>query len=185
MNEYLRDFINENVSTDCGGDKGLTSPETIQNKINEILNRLDRLEAGLGMTITLQDQLALTFFDMTGIVSDSIGGGPGGNGPYVTPAFPIPESGTITRVTAIGHLVESSVPGSKIFLQFATKRGSAITNFEVEASQRDGPFSVTMNVPVLGDDYFVYTGMRSSTAFAVMPCHAYLQLPARTYQVER
>ena len=62
MSEYLRDFINENVSVDCGGDKGLTSPGSIQNKINEILNRLDRLEAGLGMTITLQDHSSRSDF---------------------------------------------------------------------------------------------------------------------------
>lgn len=181
MSEYLRDFINENVSIDCGGDKGLTSPEPIQDKINEILNRLDRLEAGLGMTITLQDQLALTFFEFAGLFpGSSIGGGT-----LKWPAMPMPESGSITRVTFIGHADNSNSIGTKGKAQFVVRRGSSDTMHEVEAVITNGPFSLTMNIPVLGDDLFIFKTANFGQQFTMFPCHAYLQLPARTYQVER
>lgn len=180
MSEYLRDFINENVSVDCGGDKGLTSPGSIQNKINEILNRLDRLEAGLGMTITLQDQLALTFFEIAGLYVDTI------TGPAPIPAVPMPESGTITRVTCVGTIITDPIPpNTKAYMQFSVIRGGSETVHEIETTPKNGPFSVLMNVPVLGDDYFTFKTVRTGIQYTVMPCHAYLQLPARTYQVER
>lgn len=182
MNEYLRDFINENVSIDCGGNKGLTSPESIQDKINEILNRLDRLEAGLGMTITIQDQLALTFFELTGLLpGDNIIGGP-----RITPATPMPESGTVTRVTCIGNIISDPIPpNTKADMQFSVIRGGSETVYEIETTPKNGPFSVTMSIPVLGDDYFAFKAVRTGIQYSVIPCHAYLQLPARTYQVER
>lgn len=180
MSEYLRDFINENVSVDCGGDKGLSTPESLQDKINEILNRLDRLEAGLGMTITLQDKLALTFFEFAGLFPDSAIGGVS-----IWPATPIPESGTITKVTFIGNVANSASMGKKESVQFVVRRGNSDTTHTVEIAITNGPFSVATNIPVLGDDLFILKDVPASQPITIQPCHAYLQLPARTYQVER
>lgn len=178
MSEYLRDFINENVSIDCGGNKGLTSPESIQDKINEILNRLDRLEAGLGMTITLQDQLALTFFELENVADRR-----------VVPAIPMPEAGTITRVTYIGFIGDGvSRPNIKVGLQFRRSRGGSEEHWDIEVPMMAGAYSATLSAPVLGNDYFYFSNVilpSGVLGYTIMPCHAYLQLPARTYQVER
>ena len=61
MNGYLRDFINDNVGEECGGIGDLTNPTTLQMKVNECLTRLDKLEAGIGFTVKIQDQITLPF----------------------------------------------------------------------------------------------------------------------------
>ena len=57
----LREFIEETVSPECGGTGSLTSPTSIQETLNECLRRLDRLEAGIGFTVKINDKISLPF----------------------------------------------------------------------------------------------------------------------------
>lgn len=49
--EYLRDFINEHVGPECGGDgSSLVNPQTLQTQLNDLKSRVSKLENGIGFS---------------------------------------------------------------------------------------------------------------------------------------
>ena len=59
--EYLRDFINSHVGSECGGDSSsLVNPQTIQTQLNELKSRVDKIEGGIGFSATYSTSIFVT-----------------------------------------------------------------------------------------------------------------------------
>lgn len=182
MNEYLRDFINENVGEECGGTSNLTNPTTIQMQLNEALRRIDRLEAGIGFTVSIKDQAFLPFYN--------------NDGSFIAL---IPTNGTLTMVTVMSDKASenegletavvtvhkaSTTTVSKISINHANRVSSAVISIPVYAGEW---------IEVSAEPYSYSTGGGSddegsstTTSSAKMVyCGAILQLPAKTYGVSQ
>lgn len=185
MNEYLRDFVNENVGEECGGAGDLTNPTTMQMQLNEALRRLDRLEAGIGFTISISDQITLPFTLINGKFTSLI-----------------PTSGTITMAAVMASKV-GETDGLESFT-ITVHKASTTTNSVKEINHTEKVNSATFSIPVYSgewveitatpysyssgghgspgdDDYDPPTTTTSDTT--LIACFAILTLPAKVLGV--
>lgn len=187
MNEYLRDYINENVGEECGGHKNIVNPITLQAKINECLDRLDKLEAGIGFTIQIKDQITLPFME-----GDS-------EGSFISI---VPSNGTITLVSALAsvaseheglksitvrvHKADGSTVASTYGVNHKNEANTAVTNISVvtgdwlEVSASPYAYEIAGTVNSNGE---VTNGATIISSAVLKYCMAVLQLPAKTYGV--
>lgn len=178
MREYLRDFINENVGPECGGvDGGTVVPGGITNKLNEILKRLDRLEAGIGFTADMQDSVVL----------NSTGGG-----------ISIPVTGTLHSVIMSLTSGGKNLVGAHfdLYNEDGGKRNSyswapiidSDTSFEPSRTQ-----TFVVSWPVYAGDYLLWSCYPSSwggnpdePANSTDPiCSLLINLPPKTITINR
>lgn len=187
MNEYLRDFVNENVGEECGGSSSLTNPTTIQMQLNEALTRLDKLEAGIGFTVSIQDQAFLPFYK---------------NGSSFIAL--IPTNGTITMATVMSDKASENEGLGTVVV--TVHKASTTTVSEREINHKNRVSSAILSIPVYagewievsakpysyevgghgspGDDDYEAPSIVTSSATMVF-CGAILQLPAKTYGVSK
>lgn len=187
MNEYLRDFINENVGEECGGTSNLTNPTTIQMQLNEALTRLDKLEAGIGFTVSIQDQAFLPFYN--------------NDGSFIAL---IPTNGTLTMVTVMSDKAsENEGLGTAVI---TVHKATTTTVSEREINHTNRVSSAILSIPVYagewievsakpysyevggsgspGDDNYDPPSVVTSSAKMIF-CGATLTLPAKTYGVSQ
>lgn len=185
MNGYLRDFINDNVGEECGGIGDLTNPTTLQQKVNECLQRLDKLEAGIGFAVQIKDQVTLPF-----TLS---------NGKFVSI---VPTDGTLTMASAL-----ASKAGENDGLESLTitvhKNSGTTTNSTHKLSHNKTANTVVIGIQVYTGDWlelsatpYSYTqggqlgesgGVTGGTVVTsdatLIAGLVMLQLPAKTYGV--
>ena len=185
MNEYLRDFINDNVGEECGGIGDLTNPTTLQMKVNECLTRLDKLEAGIGFTVKIQDQITLPFI-LNGGKFISI----------------VPTNGTITMASVLAskageydglesltvtvHKNSGTTTNSVFDISHKNQANTAVTGIQVYAGDwvemSATPYSYTQGGQI-GEDGEITGGSVITSDATLLACLAVLQLPAKTYGV--
>ena len=183
MNEYLRDFINENVGEECGGTSGITNPTTIQMQLNEALRRIDRLEAGIGFTVSIKDQAFLPFYN--------------NDGSFIAL---IPTNGTLTMVTVMSDKASENEGLETAVV--TVHKASTTTVSELSINHTKRVSSAVISIPVYAGEWievsakpYSYSSGGSSgddgsssivTSSAKMVyCGAILQLPAKTYGVSQ
>lgn len=185
MTEYLRDFINDNVGEECGGLGDLTNPTTLQMKVNECLRRLDKLEAGIGFTIKIQDQVALPFISLGGKLTSIV-----------------PTNGTLTMVSYLASKV-GEYDGLKSLTVTVHKSSGTTTNSVVGVNHKNKADSAIIGIQVYTGDWIEVTatpysyehggqigengevtGATVITSDAtLLDCLVLLRLPAKTYGV--
>lgn len=174
MNMYLRDFINDNVGPECGGNASIVNPSTIQMKLNECLRRLDRLEAGIGFTLKIRDQVTLPFT----LVGDTL-------------TTMVPSSGTINLVTVL-----SDKAGAKDGLDVLTITINQPDGKKIESTHalnhKEKVHTVLTSLEVHTGEWIEITAEPYSYEAADTPiissaqpvaCFALLQLPEQVYGV--
>lgn len=187
MNDYLRDFINDNVGEECGGHKNIVNPITLQAKVNQCLDRLDKLEAGIGFTIQIKDQITLPFMD-----GDS-------EGKFISI---VPANGTINRL-AILSSVASEHEGLKSITIKVHKADGATTSYTYDINHKNEADTVVTNISVQSGEWLemsaapysyeiagtvssngsVSNGSTIISSAVLKMGMAILQLPAKTYGV--
>lgn len=170
MNEYLRDFINENVGEECGGQASVVNPNTLQRQVNELKARVDSLEGGIGFAVEISDQITIPF-TLT-------------NGTFVAI---VPTDGTITMastlsdvagdadgltsLTLVVHKSDGTTASYTYDINHTVRANTAITSIQVYSGDW---LSLSATTYVLSD----VIGEASLIA-----CSTILQLPANVYGV--
>lgn len=195
MSEYLRDFINDNVGEECGGVGDLTNPTTIQMRVNECLMRLDKLEAGIGFTVKIQDKVNLAFTNvdnkfvsivpsegtltLASTLSDKAGDFDGLESLTITI---YKNSGTITTNTySINHKnkVNTAVTGILVYTNDLVEISATPYSYIQGGS---GGGSITPEGRTSSETESGGTIIVSDTK--LLACSAVIQLPTKTYGVE-
>lgn len=184
MTIYLRDYIKDNVGPECGGSGGscegggITNPNTLQTQLNECLRRLDRLEAGIGFTVEIADQITLPFS-----LLDS--------GKFSV----VPTNGTITKLAILTNLAGELDGLQAVIVKIhRNDKGLQTTDYTIDLNHKDYAHTVSTNIPVFGGDWveivpvpYTYTddsGLPVTSLSGVLNCSAILQLPAVVYGAE-
>lgn len=185
MNGYLRDFINDNVGEECGGIGDLTNPTTLQMKVNECLTRLDKLEAGIGFTVKIQDQITLPFILNSGKFISIVPA----NGIITMASVLASKAGEydgLESLTVTVHKNSGTITNSVFDINHKNQANTAVTGIQVYTGDwvemSATPYSYTQGGQI-GEDGEITGGSVITSDATLLACLAVLQLPAKTYGV--
>ena len=127
--DSLRDYVR-------GSCPDSSTPPWIQGTINDILERLEQLEKGVGLTITTKDKIVLNTYsqhdDSSGIRADLAG------------AVVVPTAGTVKRCIAVVDSLSGNV-SSITFLVNGVRKG-ALTKSYGSSNIYSADFTVPVNM---------------------------------------
>lgn len=164
--DSLRDYVR-------GSCPDSSTPPWIQDTINDILERLEQLEKGVGLTITTKDKIVLNTYsqhnDSSGIQDDRAG------------EVVVPTAGTVKRCIAVGDSLSGNV-SSITFLVNGVQKG-ALT----KSSGSSNIYSADFTVPVNMGDILALTvkashlGGGDNYGSAIAIGTIFIELPAETH----
>lgn len=161
---YLRDFIDEHIGPECGGEDtgGTTAP--IFSRLDAVEKAVARIEAGANLVVRHTEFVVLPASHM------------GESLQYI-----VPTEGVITRVSVLGSAA------GLYSLTLSHKRGSTNTAYPILLRDDLIAQTVIINIPVMSGDWFELTwevaeGAGSSPIVNLATLS--LQLPEKIYVVE-
>lgn len=186
MNEYLRDFINDNVGEECGGIGDLTNPTTLQMRVNECLTRIARLEAGIGFTVRIQDRITLPFILHSGKFISIVPA----NGTITMASVLSSKAGEydgLESLTVTVHKNSGTTTNSVFDINHSNRANTAVTGIQVYTGDwiemSATPYSYAQGGQV-GEDGEITGGSVITSDAKLIDCLAILQLPVKVYGVD-